>query len=227
MLLVDLYCDLEDVEGCSPEDIEPLIRKALKDIVMQPDDGSPYCFAWQHTEAFELESKNSDKRVGGYELVFDILEYPEQYTTYPDPVESMNESLKATFPDMFVIGEDEIDKFRVATEDEPIVYVRMDSFQTDHVSMALAWINCRMAIHVIAPSSGARSKWTRCLSNALMVTGEIGMTDGSPLRFTGVQATNTSDYLTTGQIILSGQYTLPRKPDDKGVLIRNARIGRN
>ena len=71
LLRVDLYCDLAKD---SPEDIEPLIRSAMKDIVMQPDDSSPYCFAWARTDGFELESNNSDKRIAGYEVVFDITD---------------------------------------------------------------------------------------------------------------------------------------------------------
>lgn len=215
ILRVDLYCDLAETV---PEDIEPLIRSSLKDIVMQPDEGSPYCFAWQRTDAFELESKNSDKRIAGYELTFDILEFPDQYTTYPDPVESMAISLKGAFPDMFVIGVDKINEFQVATEDTPIIYCRMESYQNDHTSMALVWINCRIAIHVIAPTADARSKWVRVLMNCLMMCGEAVMTDGTPLRFTGTQAANTSDYLTAGQIMLSGQYTLPRLQEDAPVL---------
>ena len=216
VLRVDLYCDLALT---TPENIEPLIRHSLKDIVMQPEGGSPYCFAWQRTDAFELESKNADKRIAGYELTFDILEFPDQFTTYPDPVESMCLCLKWAFPDMFMIGVDRIEEFHEATEDEPIIYCRMESFQNDHTSMALAWINCRIAIHVIAPTADARSKWVRVIMNSLMISGEAVMTDGTPLRFTGVQAANTSDYLTTGQIMLSGQYTLPR-PQKEGNVLR-------
>ena len=219
ILRVDLYCDLAET---APEEIEPLIRSSLKDIVMQPDDGSPYCFAWQRTDAFELESKNADKRIAGYELTFDILEFPDQYTTYPDPIESMSLGLKEAFPDMFVIGVDKIERFRIATEDEPIIYCRMESIENDHTSMALAWINCRIAIHVIAPSADARSKLVRVIMNCLMMSGEAVMTDGTPLRFTGTRAANTSDYLTNGQIMLSGQYTLPRTIFQDGNLLRNA-----
>lgn len=215
LLRVDLYCDLAKD---SPEDIEPLIRSAMKDIVMQPDDSSPYCFAWARTDGFELESNKADKRIAGYEVVFDIIEYPEQYATYPDPCETMNLGLKEAFPDMFVIGVDQIDKFRVATEDEPILYIRTDSISNDHESMALSWVNCTLAIHVIAPTAASRNKWVRCITNALMMCGEAVMPDESPLRFTDISATNRSDYLLTGQITLKGQYTLPRVVSEGSVL---------
>ena len=228
LLRVDLYCDLAKD---SPEDIEPLIRSAMKDIVMQPDDSSPYCFAWARTDGFELESNNSDKRtdkrIAGYEVVFDIIEYPEQYATYPDPCETMNLGLKEAFPDLFVIGVDQIDRFRVATEDEPILYIRTDSISNDHVSMALTWVNCTLAIHVIAPTASSRNKWVRCITNALMMCGEAAMPDESPLRFTDISATNRSDYLLTGQITLKGQYTLPRIVTEGGTLRNIPQIRRS
>lgn len=138
VLTVDFYCD---ISSSIPEEIEPVIRASLKDILMQPDDGSPYCFAWQRTDPFELESRaideRGDKRIGGYRLQFDILEFPNQFMSFPDPVESLSLELKDAFPDMFVMGVDQIEEYRVATEDNPVLYCRMDSYQNDHVSMAL------------------------------------------------------------------------------------------
>lgn len=228
VLRVDLYCDVAET---LPETIEPLIRSALKDIVMQPDEGSPYCFAWQRTDAFEIENKSdgriAEKRIAGYELTFDILEFPGQFTAYPDPAESMSLGLKEAFPDMFIIGVDKINQFRVATEDSPIIYCRMETYQIDHISMALTWINCRIAIHVIAPDADARSKWVRVIMNCLMIAGEAAMTDGTPLRFTGAQAANMSDYLTAGQIMLTAQYTLPRPQPGSDISLSNPTIRRN
>ena len=108
VLRVDLYCDLA---YSTPEEIEPLVRTSLKDIVLQPEDDSPFCFAWARSDAFELESQNSDKRIAGYELLFDILEFPEQITTEPDPVETMNLWVKKAFPDIFVLGIDAVGQY--------------------------------------------------------------------------------------------------------------------
>jgi len=225
VLTVDFYCDLS---ASIPEEIEPLIRTSLKDILMQPDDGPPYCFAWQRTDPFELESRSiderGDKRIGGYRLQFDVLEFPNQFMTYPDPIESLSIELKEEFPDMFVVGIDKIDKYQVATEDNPVLYCRMESYQTDHVSMGITWINCKIALHIIAPSADARSKWVRVLSNFLMMSGEAVMTDMTPLRYMGVQATQNADYLITGQVMLQGQYTLPRYDQGSGSVVRAVRI---
>lgn len=207
LLRVDLLCDIEkDV----PEDIEPLIRASLKDILFQPDDGSPYCFAWQRTDSFEIESKNSDKRIAGYEIVFDILEYPEQITTEPDPVETMNLFLKEKLPEAFIVGMDQMEEFRVATEDSPIVYVRMVQYDNDRTTYALSWMNCKLAIHIIAPTAGTRSKWIRQAMNWLATEGEAIMPNDTPMLFNGMSANNGMDYLVNGQITVDAQYALTR-----------------
>lgn len=218
VLRVDLYCD---IAHDSPEDIEPLIRSAMKDIVMQPDESSPYCFAWARTDGFELESKDSDKRIAGYEVTFDIIEYPEQNATYPDPCESLSIWLKEMFPEAFVLWIDSVDKFKVASEENPVIYVRSESLTMDHVTYALSWVNCSIAIHVIAPTASARNKWIRCIANSMITEGDISMTDNNPLRFESVNASNRSDYLLSGQIMVKGQFTLPRfKPE--GDVLRHA-----
>lgn len=203
MLMLAVYSEKDPLAA---EQIETCVRRSLKDVLMKPSDEAPFCLAWARTDPFILEGT----AILCKDLVFDILEYPDQFVTYPDPAESISLFLKGAFPDLFVIGVDSIETFYVATEDEPVIYCRMDSFMNDHTSMALAWINCRIAIHVIAPTVDARSKWVRLIMNCLMISGEAPLTDGTPLRFTGTQASNKSDYLTSGQIMLSGQYTLPR-----------------
>ena len=203
MLMLAIYTEKNPAAA---EKIESFVRRVLKDVLMMPSEEAPFCVAWARTDPYMLEGT----AILCKELVFDILEFPETFATYPDPVESMSLFLKEAFPEMFVIGVDRINEYQVATEDIPVVYCRLDLLQNDHTSMALAWVNCRIAIHVIAPTADARSKWVRLITNCLMLFGEAVMTDGTPLRFTGTQAANTSDYLTSGQIILSGQYTLPR-----------------
>ena len=206
-IVVDLYCD---ANGMLPEEIEPKIRECLKDLVLAPDDSSPYCFVWAISQAFELEN-TKDKRVIGSEIIFDVLEYPEQITTDPDPVMAMNQFLKGTFPEALFLGLDGIpDHHAVATEQHPIIYVRAVTTETDHCSYALAWMNCRLAIHVIAPTTQARNKWVRCINNLIATESECIMSDGSPMRILSSSASSAYDYLITGQISLNAQYTMIR-----------------
>ncbi len=219
-LVVSILCNATETD---PEAISPLVESCLKNIVMIPDDDSPYCFAWRRSDPFELENNQQNARsVGtiiGMEIRFDLLEYAEQITTDPDPVIAINEVIKAEFPDAFVLGLDDTQGVQEASDTKPIIYVRVQNHEVDYQSFALAWMKCRMAIHVIAPSTKSRSLWVRKISNQIAIDGEALMSDGSPILYTGSSANNTFDYLATGQITLDTRYSIIRlKPGDSSPL---------
>ena len=67
-----------------------------------PDVSFPYCFAWAKTDAFELASAEygrDNRGVIGQEIRFDIVEYPMQETTDPDPVAALNSFLAEEYPE--------------------------------------------------------------------------------------------------------------------------------
>ena len=207
LLHIGIYCEKNPIVL---GEIEDLVKECLKDVLMQPTGEAPLCVAWKRSDPFELEGT----AILITDMVFDIIEYPDQITTDPDPVEALNIYLKKLLPDAFVLGIDEVQDTRIATNESPVIYVRMVSYENDHISMALTWINCVMEIHLIAPSPDRRIKHTRTVATALNLDGEIALTDGAPLRFTGIQARNARDYLVAGQITVSAQYILSRIKED-------------
>ena len=86
-LSVSLLC--QNTADVMPEQIEPLVRDCLRDVVLTPENGAPYCFAWARTDAFTLDGDKVGVTIGS-EIRFDILEYPSQETSDPDPVMAVN-----------------------------------------------------------------------------------------------------------------------------------------
>ena len=198
------------------DEMEALVRGRLRDVLMKPDDEPPFCVAWSRSDIFTFEGN----AVICKQAQFDILEYADQYTMDPDPVETINLFLKDKFGEtVVVVGEDAITQYAEATPESPVLFARLVSDEVDHITFALTWMNCRIAIHVIAPEADARSSWLRRINTALTVAGEAIMPDGSPLRLLSCRASNTSDYLTAGQIDIMAQYILPRPVDDGPVMV--------
>ena len=50
VLTINIWCD---EKGHPPEDIEPVVRAALQDILIKPDGSYPYNLGWARTDAFE------------------------------------------------------------------------------------------------------------------------------------------------------------------------------
>lgn len=206
---ISLLCD---EAGIPPEEIEPGIKKCLKDLIINPGNGSPYCFAWSRTDGFEISSRESgtDTRIIGMEIRFDILEYTCQESTDPDPVAALNMYIKGIMPEAFVLGMDHMDSFKVADAKAPVFYCRLDTVEKGRETNTVAWMDGRIAVHVLCSAADMRLKWVMALANSLSVDGEVVMLDKSPMRIKRLQVNNKADYLKEGQLIVTVQYGLLR-----------------
>lgn len=206
-LSVSLYC--QNTEEMIPEVIEPEVRQCLKDILLYTDDGKLYAFAWNRTDAFELK----DKKVGlliGSDIRFDILEYTNQETTDPDPIMATNQYIKKLYPDCIVIGLDRMQEITEATADQPVIYCRLVSADKAEETNTVAWMDGKIAVHILCPDSEVRMKIGAAIAQKMSLDGEIVMLDYSPMSIKRLQANYKSDYLKDGQIFVTGRYGILR-----------------
>lgn len=205
-LSVNLLC--QNTDEVMPEMIEPIIKDCLRDVILKPEGGTPYCFAWARTDAFGIDDK-----VGmtiGSEIRFDILEYPSQETSDPDPVVATNKYIKEIFPECLIMGYDRMDEITEATKERPVIYCRLVLVDKSEETNTVAWMDGRIAIHVLCPESETRLKMAAAIANRISLDGEIIMLDHSPMFIKRLQANYKSDYLKDGQIFVTGHYGLLR-----------------
>ena len=211
VMQVDLYCDEAKT---APEDIEPIIRECLRNLIVKPDGNSHYAFAWARTEMFDLIPSGRDRGVGtrviGATLRFDILEYSQQETSNPDPAKAVQRWMKELEPSAVVIGEDEIDMFYEPSGERPAFYVRVVSYKTNRVTYAITWLDCVLAVHVIAPEPEMRNSWVRWLADQFNIAGEVRMLDDSVMIIWEAAVDTSADYLSRGQIMVKAQYSMSR-----------------
>lgn len=219
-LSVSLLC--QNTTEVTPEEIEPLVRDCLRDVILKPEGGTPYCFAWARTDAFTIDEKRAGVTIGN-EVRFDILEYPAQETTDPDPVMAANRYMKEICPDCLVMGYDRMSEIEEATAERPVVYCRLQSSTNTEITNTVAWMDCLMAVHILCPDSGKRIKTAAGIAGRLSVDGEINMLDDSPMRIKRLQVNYRSDYLKEGQVFLTGHYGVLRY-QAKGHALRNVCI---
>lgn len=206
-LSVSLLC--QNTMAIMPEEIEPIVRDCLRDVILKPDGGTPYCFAWARTDAFSIEEKKGDVTIGS-EIRFDILEYPSQETTDPDPVVALNQYIKERIPEAFVLGLDELESLKAADAKAPVFYCRLETVEKDRETNTVAWMNGRIVVHVICADISTRMKWIMSLANSLSLDGEVVMLDKSPMRIKRLVVNNKADYLKEGQLAVTVHYGLLR-----------------
>lgn len=206
-LSVSLLC--QNTTDVMPEAIEPIVRDCLRDVILKPEGGTPYCFAWARTDAFTIDEKKGSLTVGS-EVRFDILEYPSQETTDPDPVMAVNRYLKGLYPECLVMGYDRMDEITEATAERPVIYCRLMSVEKAEETNTVAWMDGKIAVHILCPESEKRVKMATAIANRISLDGEIIMLDYSPMFVRRLQANYRSDYLKDGQVFVTGHYGLLR-----------------
>lgn len=193
-------------------EIENTVRLRLQDVLMKPDGEAPFCVAWARTESYVIEGKE----VWCKEVAFDILEYPDQLSTDPDPVLAVAAYIKQLFPETAVLGIDSISDF-IETSKTPVFYCRLANIQktTGHCMNTIAWFIGKVAVHLIYPGAGTRLKTLASINQRIAIDEEIIMLDDSPMIISQMELNNKADYLREGQLTITGKYGCLRGNEKK------------
>lgn len=192
-----------------PELIEPAVKKALKDVMLKDDNGTLYAFAWARTEGFSMTEEKNELLIGS-EIRFDIMEYPQQETTDPDPIMAMARYIKDLYPDSIVVGIDKMADETEASKEAPVFYCRLTEIEKLEETNTVVWMNGKIAISLLCPDVATRLKMAAAVLNSLSLDGEVTMLDDSPMFMERLTANLKSDYLKDGQIFVTGRYGLLR-----------------
>ena len=189
------------------------VIQRLCSVLLTPAGGSPYALAWSRTDGFILEGTN----IAGQELQFDILEYPSQETSDPDPIDAVNAYLKDVFPEALVLWYDRWGETEGMDRTRPVLYCRLEALAEDQTrsTFAVSWIGCSLAIHIFCAGQDARGKYSRAVQQRLEMDGELDMLDGSPMLVTAVSQDKASDYLRAGQVKVSALFGILRQTEKK------------
>lgn len=206
-LSVTLICR-NDSEAV-PELIEPAVKKALKDVLLKDDNGTLYAFAWARTEGFSMAEEKNELLIGS-DVRFDIMEYPLQETTDPDPIMAMARYIKNLYPDSIVVGIDKMADETEASKEAPVFYCRLTEIEKLEETNTVVWMNGKIAISLLCPDGTTRLKMAAAVLNSLSLDGEVTMLDDSPMFMERLTANLKSDYLKDGQIFVTGRYGLLR-----------------
>lgn len=207
---LNIWCD---ESGMQPEEIEPEVQEALRDIFMRPEGKPPYCMRWARSDNFEMKAiVTGGSHVVGITVLFDVLAFPNQETIDPDPIMAMNQFIREWEPDAVVIGADPLPNYFMARENRPAFHFRLSTLGLERETNTVAWMTGTIAGHVFAPTAEARLQWLKYLIDTLAIKGEVTMMDTSPMFIRSIKADSAADYMTTGQLQLNVRFGILRRP---------------
>lgn len=200
---------LSTEDGEPPEELEPIVRRLLCGVFLQPDNAPPFALAWARSDAFD--QRTGDGLIAGITATFDVYAFPTQTTSDPDPVLAMNHYIEENAPEVFVIGgRKAIERILIPTRDTPAFYFRLESLQLQRETNTVAWMDTVIGCHIFA--GGAETEWLKAFVDNLALAGEVIMLDHSPMLLQNIKADSSLDALSTGQLHIYARFGILRRP---------------
>lgn len=178
-----------------PAAIEARLRTLLDGATYRPDEGTA-SLRWSRAAVFDQEP---DYR--GVEVVYDLIAWPSGLTYEPDPVAALR-----TWAQVHSVQLQVDPQTWSPADATPALYWRLAGIEGVAPTQWGAWVTCRLAGHILAPSPGVRLEWTRRVVEALALTRRVTMSDGSPLIIQSIGANSDADTLRVGQIRLTARF---------------------
>jgi hypothetical protein len=215
-LVVEVMCDVNF--GAEPETIASRLQGLLHSSFAFADD-YPYCFSWLKSDPVEMVGNGADDiRTIGVLMLFDIIAFPEQLTSGPDPIKGINEWTKAILPDSTVIGVDAMDGWVIPTSGEPIIYWRLAGQSLYQEWHTHSWLDIALEGHVYAPDAQDRLKVVSYIQRSASITRHVRLDDDSPLFVREVVARPHLNPMAPGQLLINGRFGVLKTRSESGPL---------
>lgn len=204
-LMIDVMCE-DKSDTVQIEELEA-VAKAMVDGCFFSNSDLTISAQWRNSAPFEQGQGNGS--LIGYTLIFDILAYPNQLTTDPDPIAATNLWIKTLYQDARVIGKDALPTTWKPSDESPAIYCslfRMGESPRMKSTYSVDWIGAELHIYVMAPSENVRATISKQIIQLLTHATRIILSDGSPMLIDRTNVNLAADPLRTGQIVVNATY---------------------
>lgn len=206
----------------TPVEIADGLVNELSGMFMTQEDQT-YSIIWSRSDSFETDGEEPKKL--GVTIFFDIVAYPIQETTTPDPVLSTMNWISERYPSIQVIGNSNLEELWFPDDENPACYVRLaGETSTVRPSYSVVWLVAKVVVHIICPSIKARLKWLKSIADDVSLEQEIIMEDESPMFIKSLAIDSGSNPINAGQMSFDGEYGVLRKQREC-TKITDVRIG--
>ncbi len=212
----NIWCSSEcpEIGNQDPDKaIENRLIELISGTFYTGSDRATVCAEWERSDEFIYDEGRKNQQnasmpeIYGLSVTFELMEFPEQINTSPDPVQGLNQWTKRNFPKMTAIAYDEMPPIWKPTDENPAIYWRFEGTAvTNRQSYAVTWYTGMFYAHILANSVMERNRWIKAINEKAQVDGEIILLDGSPMLISRIAIRPGADSLRDGQLELTGQY---------------------
>lgn len=203
----------------APEYVEPIIKELI-DGYFFASTGTTIAAQWSATNYFT----QPQEKVIGVTLTFNLLAFPEQLTTDPDPIALLNtwtkqELVPTINKPLNVIGLDKVGSVWKPTDETPAIYWRLLSTNPCvwiPSTYNCSWFDAQIQCHILSPNKNVMLRIARDIQQILTIKKRLIFEDNSPLMVDRNIRMLDGDPLKKGQLTLDGTYGVltPRSPSE-------------
>lgn len=211
VLTINIWCLNES--DVPPEDVAALMQDDL-DTTFFTDESGSYCATWDRNQAF-VGAGNEPQTIG-ITLQYDLWCFPNMETIEPDPAAGFSAYVKKLYPQIVVVGSEDVPEIWKPTKEHPAFYSRLsgDSVASKEILYAYATYTAQVFGHVIMPSQKDAASMIREICQKLAIDGEFmlpyAQENGTPYIVTRIEYSPSSNPLKQGQVRVSGDYRVMR-----------------
>ena len=211
VMVINVWC-LNESE-VPPEDIAAEMQDDI-DTTFFTDASGSYCATWSQNQAF-VGAGNEPQTIG-ITLQYDMWCFPNMSTIEPDPAAGFAAYVKSLYPQVVVVGSDDVAEIWKPTQDHPAFYARLagESVTSKQILYAYSTFTAQVFGHVIMPSQKDAATMIREICQKLSLDGEFMLPyeqeNGTPYIVNRIEYSPSSNPLKQGQVRVSGDYRVMR-----------------
>lgn len=230
-LTFNIWCSSEcpEIGNQDPDRaIEARLLELVSGTFYTGSDRATVCAEWERSDEFVAANQNQGSlpEVYGLTVTFELLEFPEQITTDPDPIQGLNQWTKRHFGKMAAIAYDEMPPIWKPTEGNPAIYWRFEGTTSAQQGVAVTWYTGTFAAHILTENVTERNRWAKAIIERAQVDGEVILPDTSPMFIKRITIRHNADPLREGQLGLTGQYGVlyQQRAETAGIRVRQTQL---
>ena len=191
--------------------IEHNVCQAIADRFIELDNREIGILVKRSTEMGQEITAVNGKKLCQKTIVFDLLRFPVQVTSSPDPIGALNYFIQGLDSKIRLFGNETLEDQLINESDNPILYFKLKNIESDRAINSVIWMNAKISVYIFTKTETMRIKYLKYLADELSTVDEVTMLDGSPMFVSKVAVNFKADPLKTGQMEISVQYGILRK----------------
>lgn len=205
-----LHCYFNTDSGLFPEEVDEILKSSI-DGYFFSDETDTISVKWRQTDPFY--TPESGNRIAGLTVSSDVVAFPCQMTTDPDPIAALNGYIRCRFPECVIIGIDNLENAWKPTNRTPAVYFRFVKLSPGSINSTynVTWYDPTIQAHIMCPGEHARNAIVRTMAEELTAKTRLILADRSPFMYLRATAAFGADPLKAGQVTITGTYGVLRE----------------